>query len=150
MSLIPWAGCDTNLVMMILLTGNFFLGVNAGGDVPVPGEMTSNFPATIFAIGNMFGCATGFAVPYVIGVILESGSGDLIFLWSKTFYLSAVTAVFGSLIFIAFGDASKQDWDMIPDDECHVLQPDASDNDKRLRPSDRRTGHTVSPYMSCT
>ena len=133
--------------MIILLTGNFFLGVNAGGDVPVPGEMTSNFPATIFAIGNMFGCSTGFAVPYVIGVILESGSGDLIFLWSKTFYLSAVTAVFGALIFIAFGDASKQPWDVIPDDEC-VLEE--FDNDKSTLRSTGRRGHPVAPYMSCT
>lgn len=131
--------------MFILLTGNFFLGVNAGGDVAVPGEMTSNFPATIYAIGNMFGCATGFAAPYVIGVILESESGDPMFLWAKVFYLSAVVAVFGGLIFIAFGDASKQDWDVIPDDEC-VL--DQFENNKPLR-SEGRRGHAVAPYMSC-
>lgn len=130
--------------MFILLLGNFFLGVNAGGDVPVAGEMTTHFPATIYAIGNMFGCATGFVVPYVIGVILESGSGDLMFLWSKTFYLSAVIAVFGALIFIAFADASKQEWDILPEDQC-VLD-DFENNDSV--PGRRRT-HVTSPYQSC-
>ena len=125
----------------------------------MPGEMTSHFPATIFAIGNMFGCATGFAVPYVIGVILESGSGqDPIFLWSKTFYLSAVMAVFGALIFISFGDASRQPWDTIPDDECVLedfqdagssISISSSSHKQQLRPTDARRGHTVSPYMSC-
>lgn len=145
LSLIPWAGCDTNLVMLILLSGNFFLGVNAGGDVPVPGEMTTHFPATIYAIGNMFGCITGFVVPYVIGVILESGSGDLMYLWSKVFYLSAVIAVFGALIFIAFADARKQGWDVIPDDQC-VL-----DDFEQNNPLQRRTGraNANAPYQSC-
>lgn len=106
--------------------------------------MTTHFPATIFAIGNMFGCITGFVVPYVIGVILESGSEDLMFLWSKVFYLSAVIAVFGALIFIAFADTRKQDWDVIPEDQS-VLD-DFEQND-RLQ---RRNGRTnTAPYQSC-
>lgn len=109
--------------MILLLIGNFFLGLNAGGDVPVPGEITSNFPATIYAMGNMFGCSTGFIAPYVIGVILESGGhsssateNDLIFLWSKVFYLAAGIAVVGAIIFVTFGSANRQSWDNIPED----------------------------------
>lgn len=121
-SFIPWAACDTNLVMLLLLCGNFFLGLNAGGDVPVPGELTVNFPATIYAMGNMFGCSTGFIAPYVIGVILESGDGksDLIFLWSKVYYLAAAIALTGAVIFVLFGSANRQAWDNLPEDMYHL------------------------------
>lgn len=109
--------------MLLLLCGNFFIGLNAGGDVPVPGELTSNFPATIYAMGNMFGCSSGFIAPYVIGVILESGNGsnnDLVFLWSKVFYLAAGIALIGAVIFVIFGSAERQAWDNLPEDMYHL------------------------------
>lgn len=89
--------------------------------------MTSNFPATIYAMGNMFGCSTGFIAPYVIGVILESGGhstvsgeNDLIFLWSKVFYLAAAIATVGAVIFVLFGSANRQSWDELPEDVHHL------------------------------
>ena len=109
--------------MMLLLCGNFFLGLNAGGDVPVAGEITLNFPATIYAMGNMFGCSTGFIAPYVIGVILESDDTrqvNLICLWSKVYYLAAGIALIGALIFVIFGSASRQPWDFLPEDTHHL------------------------------
>jgi MFS family permease len=159
--LVPYAGCETNYVMSILILGNFFLGFNAGGDVPVAGEITTNFPATLYAIGNMFGCSTGFLAPYVVGVILESGSEteDLLFLWSKVFYISASIGIFGALIFISFGDATKQAWDNIPDDvefclsdQDNIHEDDDNqnlrDNNSRVRMS-FQTQNRKSPYMSC-
>ena len=172
--LIPWAGCDTNLVMGILLIGNFFMGFNAGGDVPVAGEISSNFPATLYAIGNMFGCSTGFLAPYVVGVILESGSAsgeqDLLFLWSKIFYSSASIGIFGALIFVAFGSADKQPWDEIPDDTIYLTEDQEEDHHENSghnhtqhknedHMNERRSFHhqsqvhhsfnNKSPYMSC-
>lgn len=145
------------------------MGFNAGGDVPVAGEITSNFPATLYAIGNMFGCSTGFLAPYVIGIILESGSEgeDLLFLWSKVFYISAAIAIFGALIFISFGSATKQAWDDIPDDIEYCLsdQDQEHNNDDLVGRSVNSVNHdqhkktnermslpsqsTKSPYMSC-
>jgi len=149
--LVPWAGCDANFVMGILLLGNLFMGLNAGGDVPVAGEISTFFPATLYAIGNMFGCSTGFLAPYVAGIILESDAGkDLMFLWSKIFYLSASIGIFGALIFIAFGSAERQPWDQIPEDiECLSVDPENGLVIQRKR-SESISFHQqpINPYMA--
>lgn len=143
---VPYAGCDTNSAMIILLLGNFLMGFNAGGDVPVAGEMTSNFPATIYAIGNMCGCTTGFLSPYVVGVILESKEAhdNLIGLWSQIFFLSAAIAIFGALIFISFASATKQPWDNIPEDVQTIIE-DEEDQECHIGHSKNST----TSYASC-
>lgn len=124
MLIVPSVGCDTSLIMGLLLFGNFCGGFNAGGDVPVAGELTHNFPATVYAMANMVGCSCGFIAPYVVGVILESGSkdekSDLLNLWAIVFYVSAAIATLGGITFLIFGSAVKQNWDQIADDEVSL------------------------------
>ncbi|XP_037050115.1 uncharacterized transporter slc-17.2-like [Bradysia coprophila] len=108
---VPSVGCNKTIVIALFIVANFCMGCCSGGDGPIPSEMTTNFPATVFAIANMVSCSSGFIAPYVIGMILESNSGDLRFLWSVVFYLSAALAVFGFMVFAAYGEASVQHWD---------------------------------------
>lgn len=91
-------------MIAMLIIANFCVGCSSGGVGPVPSEMTTNFPATVYAIAHMVSCSAGFLAPYVIGVILESNAGDLQYLWSLVFYISAALAVMGIVIFIAFGE----------------------------------------------
>ncbi|KAJ6627063.1 Sialin [Pseudolycoriella hygida] len=108
---VPNAGCNKTFVMALFILANFCMGCCSGGDGPVPSELTTNFPATVFAIANMVSCSSGFVAPYVIGIILESNVGDLRYLWSLVFYMSAGLAVMGIIIFIIFGEATVQHWD---------------------------------------
>lgn len=64
---------------------------------------------------NFVAMSSGFACPYVIGVVLESG-GDTFFLWSMVFYSAAAISVFGALVFLTLGTAERQEWDKSPED----------------------------------
>lgn len=97
--------------MALFIVANFCMGCGSGGDGPVPSELTTNFPATVFALANMVSCSSGFVAPYVIGAILESGAGDLQYLWRCVFYLAAGFAACGITVFVAFGSAKIQPWD---------------------------------------
>ncbi|KAI1288230.1 Sialin [Halotydeus destructor] len=111
LAIVPSVGCNKTAVMMLFITSNFLMGCGSGGDGPVPSELTTNFPATIFSIANMVACSSGFVAPYVIGVILESKAGDLQYLWSIIFYLASAIAGTGIMAFLFFGSADIQPWD---------------------------------------
>lgn len=101
---VPSVGCSKTFVMALFIMANFTMGCTSGGDGPVPSELTTNYPATVFAIANMVSCSSGFIAPYVIGMILESNAGDLQYLWSIVFYMAALLAAMGIFVFITFGE----------------------------------------------
>lgn len=101
---VPSVGCNKTFVMVLFIFANFCMGCASGGDGPVPSELTTNFPATVFAIANMVSCSSGFLAPYAIGMILESNAGDLQYLWSVVFYIAACLAAMGIVVFITFGE----------------------------------------------
>lgn len=109
------------MVMSLLITAMVFYGLISGGDVPIPAELSRNFPATLFALINMCGVSSGFAAPHLVGVILETPDQDIFFLWSLVFYGTAALAAVGALVFICFGSAEKQRWD-------DVDQPDKQES----------------------
>lgn len=153
LSLVPSVGCNTEIVMLFLLFGGFFSGFNAGGDVPVAGEISHNFPATIYAMANMAGCSCGFLAPYVVGVILESGEGDLLSKWASVFYISAFISFSGGCIFLLFGSAKVQSWDLIADDE-HTLnvysEHVASSRSRNDQDETIIFNKDQAPYKSCS
>ena len=50
-----------------MIVGQATFGMQAGGELPLPSDMTHEFTATIFSIANMFGMTTGFIGPYLTG-----------------------------------------------------------------------------------
>lgn len=107
----PIASHSTTTVML-LVVGHIFLGFTAGGDNPIPGELSINFPATIFAIINTLTSLTATIVPYAVGVVLESNlSESQATLWSLVFYFSASLTLLSAVVFLLFGSAERQPWD---------------------------------------
>lgn len=111
-ALVPTAGCSEFYVMVLVLTCYFFLGFISGGDVPVPGELTKNYPAIVYSYMNAMSITTGFIAPKAIGYTLE-GFHDVRFGWSIVFYTAAVVTLTGNAFFILFGSAERQPFDYI-------------------------------------
>ncbi|CAG2106262.1 unnamed protein product [Medioppia subpectinata] len=86
-------------------------GVSAGGEIAVVADMTNNFTATVFAIGNTIAFTTGVITPLVVGYILDA-SDQTRRQWSYIFYMSGALNILGGLVFAIFGSAKRQDWDM--------------------------------------
>jgi len=80
--LIPAAGCDQTAVMSLLIVSMLFYGLASGGDVPMPGEMSNHFPATLFALINFSAASAGFVAPYMVGLILESNHIEIKRMWN--------------------------------------------------------------------
>ena len=110
MALIPAAGCSEPGLMTLVLFSWFFMEFNAGGDKPLPGEVTKNHPAIVYAIVNSTSMSTGFIAPAVIGWILDTWGIEG---WRITFYLSSVVSITGMVIFLSWASAERQPFDFI-------------------------------------
>lgn len=106
---VPWVGCSERGVVALMVAQQFFNGVCAGGDTPMPGEMSKNFPATIYGIMNTIAMSSGFVAPTVIGKILDAGDNKLR-QWNIVFITSGVTSIVGAIVFIVFAEAEVIMW----------------------------------------
>ena len=112
--LVPFLGNDESSLMALVVIACIFIGFSAGGDGPVAAEMSKHFPVTLYAITNACATSTGFAAPYVIGVILKSYQGPNVMTgWHIVFYLASGLNFMGCLTFILFGSSDRQSFDYL-------------------------------------
>lgn len=106
--LLPFIGCNTNFVLVILYTQIVLYSFVNGGEVQVPAELSLDFAGTIYAIGNCVGSSTGILVPEVHKLIVKNhhDRGD----WNTYFYFAAVVTTLGGLVFLIFGKNDLQDF----------------------------------------
>ena len=114
--LIPAAGCNTSVLQVIVFLTSFFSGFISGSDTPLPSEMSTNFPASLFALLNMIATSTGFIAPAVAGAILQSMPHSVWFAWSIIFYSSAGLLLLATVIFLTFVSAERQSFDFSPEE----------------------------------
>lgn len=114
--LIPAVGCNTSALQVIVFLTSFFSGFISGSDTPLPSEMSTNFPASLFALLNMIATSTGFIAPAVAGLILQSMQHSVWFAWSIIFYSSAGLLLLSTVIFLTFVSAERQSFDFSPEE----------------------------------
>lgn len=78
----PALGCSQTGVMTLLVIATLFYGLISGGDIPMPGEMSCHFPATLFALINLCGASAGFVAPYMVGAIVDSNPEKVKAMWN--------------------------------------------------------------------
>ena len=117
MALIPLVNCDRTLFLIVLVSSQATFGMQAGGELPLPSDLTHEFTATLFAIANMFGMMTGFVGPYIAGMILDMEPSMPKRQWSYIIYFTSIINVIGGLIFVIFGSAERQNWGHSKDSE---------------------------------
>jgi MFS family permease len=115
--MIPFAGCNKTVLLAILFLGSILLGCGSGSDIPLPSEMSRNFPATIYSLLNMTAMSAGFIAPSIVGWILDSFVGDLRRGWALVFYLTSSVSITATVIFLCFASAERQAFDFIDGDE---------------------------------
>lgn len=116
---VPFMGCSVNNTVALLVLGMFLYGLITGGDVIIPAEVSTNFPATIYASINMFSNFAGVLSPLLVGAILEGAETgvDLKTHWNWVFYMTAGVVAFGTTTFVLFGSSERQDFDYPEEDE---------------------------------
>lgn len=133
---IPVVGCNVPLFIMILVFERIMDGTDTAGNTPVPSEMSRHFPSTIFAMANALVNIFGIVAPYYVGVILESHwSEDIFTLWEYVYWSSAALAALGSVVFVIYGDATRQPWDIMESEEDGNNNKDVSCADNEIETS---------------
>lgn len=102
-----------NLMHFLLYFSGICLGFSSGGDVPLSSEMSKNFPATIFALINMFSMISGCTSPSFAGIILTSFSSHVA--WPIIFVSASLTMVLATVIFLIFATAERLTFDIEAD-----------------------------------
>ncbi|KAI2807432.1 hypothetical protein BLOT_005368 [Blomia tropicalis] len=69
--LIPSTNCDQKIFLLIMICSQVTFGFEAGGELPLPSDLSNEYSATLFAICNMFGMITAFVGPYLTGIVLD-------------------------------------------------------------------------------
>lgn len=85
-------------------------GFTSGGDVPITADISGPLSGTVFAIVNTLCSISGFVVPYIVGVIIETEPG-LKYSWDLIFYGNAVLTIIGTIGFMLLATADlRTDW----------------------------------------
>jgi ACS family sodium-dependent inorganic phosphate cotransporter len=113
MFLIPSAGCNESTLQIIVYSASILSGFMNGSDTPLASEMSSNFPAALFALLNMISTSTGFIAPAFAGAILQGMQDDPVKAWSIIFYFCGSLAVVATALFLMFASAERQPFDYI-------------------------------------
>ena len=59
--------------------------------------------------------------PYMIGLILESGS-DIQYQWNLCFYVTSAMTIASGVIFCMTASCEQQEWDKVEEDECVIVK----------------------------
>ena len=108
--LVPFFGCDTTMFLILICLSMIFFGMQAGGEIPIPSDMSSKYSATIFGLANMCGMTTGFIGPIVIGAVIDSSPEHARRQWAYIFYFTGLFNILGGIIFLLFGSAKPQEF----------------------------------------
>ena len=109
--------CDTTYVIVILCIGMFCNGAFSAGMFSSHLDLAPNFAGTLMGIRNTFaGGATGFAVPMVIGALLELDYLDMFTQWKIVFALAAGIYLLGNFCYVVMISAEVQPWNFGPED----------------------------------
>lgn len=117
--LLPRAGCNDYFAITLLVCTMMAYGMSAGADLPLPSELSINFPATLLALINTVSASAGILAPSVVGFILKHMSHDIASGWALVFYLTAAICCISGIAFAMFGTAERQSWDRLHADD-HV------------------------------
>ena len=107
-SAVPMIESPYLMLALVYLCG-LFLGFSSGADVPLPAEMSHNFPATIFGIINM-GMISGSICPSAAGWMIAHYEPPLA--WILIFSSASVLMITTTLIFTLFASAERLDFDI--------------------------------------
>lgn len=128
---IPMAKCNNYLVISLLVGTMISYGMSSGADLPLPSELSKNYPATLMALINTISASAGIIAPYIVGVILNHMSDDIEQAWNLVFYLTAVICAISALTFALFGTAERQSWDMQGDSNRKSFNMSCESNDQK-------------------
>ncbi|XP_031570159.1 vesicular glutamate transporter 1-like [Actinia tenebrosa] len=95
----------SSLVLLTLGIGTY--GIGSPGASPNLIDLSPKYAGLLMGIANTAGSLSGFLSPAVVGILTTHGTLEE---WRLVFWLTALMALTGTLVYTAFGSAHKQPW----------------------------------------
>lgn len=105
--LIPLASEFQGTTICLMALAMIGYGFTSGGDLPLVADNSGPLSGTVFAILNTACSISGFAVPYIVGLVIQSDPKS-IDNWGKIFETCSVFVLLGTLSFITMANAKQQ------------------------------------------
>jgi ACS family sodium-dependent inorganic phosphate cotransporter-like MFS transporter 5 len=119
-----YSGCDTTLTVILLCLAVGCNGCQYAGFMCCHLDLASNYAGTLLGITNCAANFMGFVAPAVAGYVTE-GQSDLPH-WRLVFFIAAVVYVAGNTVFLVWGSAKEQPWNLEPGRRARVEEEEPS------------------------
>lgn len=140
--LMPYVG-SLKWANVALLAGSMFgYGITSGGDVPIVADISGPLSGTVFAIMNTLCSVSGFAVPYFVGVVIESAPSSLL-LWGALINGCAVLVIIGTAVFFLASSNLQTSW--AKESNGYI---DIEDKLSSLKRAKRKAKHSTADYST--
>ncbi|KAE8752776.1 hypothetical protein FOCC_FOCC000514 [Frankliniella occidentalis] len=100
------AGCDRQLVMVIISLTGAFVGAQYAGNQMNHIALSPRYAGTMYGMTNGVANLCGFLAPYTIGSIINNH--ETVGRWQLVFFLAAAVNIITNLVYIIFGSAKEQ------------------------------------------
>lgn len=102
--ILPHFICNYWPTLISLFINMAFFGLVSGGQIPIAGDMSKDYPATVYSIANTVAAASGFLAPQIASFYLNM---DLDFhqQWTWIFTTAAINSIIGGTAFLLFASA---------------------------------------------
>ncbi|KAI1305900.1 putative inorganic phosphate cotransporter [Halotydeus destructor] len=104
---------NRTIVMMFYFLARLLHGFFAAGELAMVGELTINFPATIFSITSILSIVAGIIFPQLCGKIREADLSNQRHQYNIIFFGASVFMTIGGIAFCLLASSERQHWDLI-------------------------------------
>ncbi|KAG8177583.1 hypothetical protein JTE90_028304 [Oedothorax gibbosus] len=105
---IPFSGCNSSLILGLLIFGMFVDGLRFAGFHATSIDMTPDFAGTMYSLCYGTASVFGIAGPQMVGLLTRNGA--TVDNWSKVFYVTAAIKFITTLFYAIFASAELQSW----------------------------------------
>ena len=100
------AGCDRQLVMIIISITGSFVGAQYAGNQMNHIALSPRYAGTMYGMTNGVANLCGFLAPYTIGSIINNN--ETVWRWQLVFFLAAAVNIVTNIIYVILGSADEQ------------------------------------------
>lgn len=106
---VPFLGCDSTKVIIVLVVAMGCFGGNCTGDVAIVLDLAPDFAGILFGLTNGLSCLPAIISPYIAGVLLDEDQGSMV-QWSYVFYIISGFYLTAGIIFLVGASAEVEPW----------------------------------------
>lgn len=113
LAMVPVAGCDVLLVIILLNLSMITMGAAAGGENLIIVDIAPDFAGSIYGLTNSIASFPGFLAPLTTGLMLDAAAAagqDPMTQWNILFWVGASLYTLGGFVFLFGVDTKEEKW----------------------------------------